>query len=443
MKRIISLILMLFIVLSLFVGCDDMADEPENTTVGTTDETTQATTVKPQVIDVWDGTIASSFSSGSGTEADPYCIKTGAELAYLASSVNSGASYAGKYVVLVNDINLNNVEWTPIGNGEHAFEGNFNGNDNTITNLKITDATKYSEFSPEINRTYTYGVAGLFGFCSNVNISNIGINYANISIKSNYDYDYLYMGVLAARIDSNTISDISNINIGNAEISTVGGTYTGKAKSLSYYCGGISGQIMLSEGVEANMSRLQSEVKIFCEEGCFSTNFMGSIVGRIYVKNSKLNCSDFVGYLDLKWNFMEPAYNFAGAFGEIGNQNSKTNISNAFCKMNLNYYDYDHDYNMSTTAYRVREVNAIGYISHYKNTDGTKTGRSELKNLFGCVKPSDENAGFSEPIYELYPSTESAFWNETNCQGCESLPENHGLDESVWDCSDPSAPKLR
>ena len=38
----------------------------------------------------WDGSIATAFAGGTGTESDPYQIANGAELAYLASSVNSG-----------------------------------------------------------------------------------------------------------------------------------------------------------------------------------------------------------------------------------------------------------------------------------------------------------------------------------------------------------------
>ncbi len=40
--------------------------------------------------DVWDGTIASGFAGGTGTENDPYQINTAEELAYFAKSVNGG-----------------------------------------------------------------------------------------------------------------------------------------------------------------------------------------------------------------------------------------------------------------------------------------------------------------------------------------------------------------
>ena len=64
----------------------------------------------------WDGSIATAFAGGTGTESDPYQIANGAQLAYLASSVNSGETYEDKYFVLTANINLNGLPWTPIAN---------------------------------------------------------------------------------------------------------------------------------------------------------------------------------------------------------------------------------------------------------------------------------------------------------------------------------------
>ena len=40
----------------------------------------------------WDGSIATAFAGGTGTESDPYQIADGAQLAYLASEVKQGAA---------------------------------------------------------------------------------------------------------------------------------------------------------------------------------------------------------------------------------------------------------------------------------------------------------------------------------------------------------------
>ena len=64
----------------------------------------------------WNGSIAAAFAGGTGTESNPYQIANGAELAYLASSVNSGETYTGKNFVLTANIDLNGLPWTPIAN---------------------------------------------------------------------------------------------------------------------------------------------------------------------------------------------------------------------------------------------------------------------------------------------------------------------------------------
>ena len=38
----------------------------------------------------WDGSVATAFAGGDGTESNPYQIADGAQLAYLASEVNKG-----------------------------------------------------------------------------------------------------------------------------------------------------------------------------------------------------------------------------------------------------------------------------------------------------------------------------------------------------------------
>jgi hypothetical protein len=69
------------------------------------------TALRAQTSDeVWDGSVASSFDGGSGTESDPYLISNGAQLAKLAQDVNGGNNYSGKYFRLTADIMLNNTE---------------------------------------------------------------------------------------------------------------------------------------------------------------------------------------------------------------------------------------------------------------------------------------------------------------------------------------------
>ena len=60
-------------------------------------------------VDLWDGSVAASFSGGDGSAEKPYEISSGAELAYLAAQVNAGNTYDDTHFILTNDIDLNDL----------------------------------------------------------------------------------------------------------------------------------------------------------------------------------------------------------------------------------------------------------------------------------------------------------------------------------------------
>ena len=111
-----------------------------------------------------------------------YVLNTAAELRGLAAIVNGTApadatvyslrsttaadSFAGKTVKLGADVDLKNAPWTPIGSWDNAFEGTFDGQGYTISNLYINAPT-------------VEGV-GLFGVAQNAAIK--GINVHNVDI---------------------------------------------------------------------------------------------------------------------------------------------------------------------------------------------------------------------------------------------------------------------
>lgn len=104
--------------------------------------------------DVWDGTTAESIKFGDGSNNNPYLITSANELAYIATQVNNGTSYENKYFHLLIDIDLNNKEWTPIGDNDNSFKGIFDGNGHVISNATI----KTPESIPSSKTSY-----GFFG----------------------------------------------------------------------------------------------------------------------------------------------------------------------------------------------------------------------------------------------------------------------------------------
>lgn len=108
----------------------------------------------------WDGA-EKEQPGGSGTQTDPYQIGSGAELAWLADTVNNASSVAKLYVVLTDDIDLGNQPWTPIGkfgfsSGDRSFSGSFRGNGHTVKGLNAS--AEYAGLFGSINDAEITGV---------------------------------------------------------------------------------------------------------------------------------------------------------------------------------------------------------------------------------------------------------------------------------------------
>lgn len=163
--------------------------------------------------DVWNGTIASGFAVGTGMENDPYQINTAAELAYFAKSVNDGKWYDGEYIILKNNINLNNQEWTPIGNHSNSFRGNFDGRNHTVTGMRISNSSA--------------DYVGLFGECTKFNVNSA---IKNITVKDSV--------ICGENIVGAIVGYAKEINIENCR--SIGNTINGKT-DVGGICGKIGG----------------------------------------------------------------------------------------------------------------------------------------------------------------------------------------------------------
>lgn len=166
-----------------------------------------------ETVDTWDGTaIADGFAAGEGTQDNPFQIETAAELAYFAKNVNAGNWYDGEYIVLKNDLDLNNQEWTPIGNARKPFKGNFDGNNHTVTGMKISGALD---------------CVGLFGGCTRYNVDSA---IKNITVKNSDIHGEKFVGAIVGRAEE--------INIENCR--SIGNTINGET-DVGGICGKIGG----------------------------------------------------------------------------------------------------------------------------------------------------------------------------------------------------------
>lgn len=179
--------------------------------------------------DVWDGTIASGFAGGTGEENDPYQINTAAELAYFAKTVNNRNWYDGKYIILKNNINLNDKEWTPIGINSNFFRGNFDGGNHTVTGMRINNSSA--------------DYVGLFGECSRHNINSA---IKNITVKNSDINGKRFVGAIVGRAEEINIENCRSIaNTINSE----------------KYVGGICGYFGGSSGGKVSRCYNSSQVK--------------------------------------------------------------------------------------------------------------------------------------------------------------------------------------
>ena len=131
--------------------------------------------------------------TGKGTEAEPFELKTAEHLAWFRDFVNEGNMEAcAKIADDVKEIDMSTVchkadaekqvaelSWTPIGiSFGNKYQGTFDGNWKTISNLYIINAASSS--------------VGFFGYAEKGSIKNI--TFDNAKVKSTVDH---YTGILA------------------------------------------------------------------------------------------------------------------------------------------------------------------------------------------------------------------------------------------------------
>ena len=195
-----------------------------------------------ETVDTWDGTtIADGFAGGTGEENDPYQISTAAQLAYFAKSVNGGKRYDREYIILKNNINLNDKEWTPIGTDSNPFRGNFDGRNHTVTGMLISNSSA--------------NYVGLFGECTRHNINSA---IKNITVENSVITGKDHVGAI--------IGYAGEINIENCQ--SVGNTVNGNKK-----VGGISGSVVGSVSSAAKIVQCYNSSTVTGEY------FVGGIVG--------------------------------------------------------------------------------------------------------------------------------------------------------------------
>lgn len=93
-----------------------------------------------------------------------YEVYSAQGMQWLAEQVNGGNNFSGKTVTLTANIDLDGIEWTPIGTKDAPFAGTFDGGSKIVSNLNVN--------SPEEAFKGLFGRLEKSGTISNVNIDN-------------------------------------------------------------------------------------------------------------------------------------------------------------------------------------------------------------------------------------------------------------------------------
>ncbi|MBR0412272.1 MAG: RICIN domain-containing protein [Eubacterium sp.] len=150
--------------------------------------------------DIWDGSYTYDWYYGHQNDNDFY-LNSASDLAGLASLVQNGNGFGYKTVHLMCDINLADINWTPIGFNDHWFYGSFNGHDHSVIGLRRDDKTNNN---------------GLFG-------QFYGGTLCNLAVKGTMYGDYNTGGVVGNLERGYLYNIYSEVTIRNAADDFAGG----------------------------------------------------------------------------------------------------------------------------------------------------------------------------------------------------------------------------
>ncbi len=283
-------------------------------------------------------------------------ISTADELQYLATLVNSGNYMTGKTLVLTDDIDLSGItDWTSIG-ARNYFNGTFDGQGHTISNLtqSLNDGTA------------EYG--GLFGRASDSStIKNIKLDNVNIKngivAQTNTDIDYI------GAVVGYSTGGISGISVTNLAIND------GLSSSGSAYIGGIAGfarfisDCYVQGSIQARISMADSALQLV----------VGGIVGLFKSYNSSINECNAV--VDIETQFTNPLLlkqqKVGGIVGLISTPNA---------------YTYSIRNSSFTGELRGHDEGIGGIVGELEYT-GTSTAPAIILNIQNCIDHSSWYTG--------------------------------------------------
>ena len=319
-------------------------------------------------------------AKGNGDVENPFLISTAAELAWFRDYVNEKYDNVKASAKLTADIDLSEFchaaddskniiakSWEPIGNSNKNYQGTFDGNYKTITNLYINAKQKYS---------------GLFGYTAESTIKNLTFEYANVT---NTEY---YTGILVGCAGNG--STLQNIKISN----------TCQMKGGEDYTGGIAGKLNGNAYNCVNYATVQGIEDVGGLFGFYATtgNSITACANYGKVTASSQNAGGLIGYFAsgtiqdcANYGDVKGTERVAGMAGFV----DKGKIQNVFSYGNLSATNSTQKVGM---AFGFSNKGATeGMVAYYSGAKLTANSQEKDVKAFGSGKLSEDNAtGFTE-----------------------------------------------
>ena len=355
-------------------------------------------------------------SKGDGKVGNPYIITTAKELKWFRDEVNRGrnnicAKIADNVEVIDMSTvchaadksqNLEEKSWVPIGNNNNKYQGTFDGNNKTITNLYIN--------ASQLN-------VGLFGYTNEGTIKNLTFEYANVTNTNNY------AGVLVGKAFWG--STLQNIKISNT-CQIKGGKYTG----------GIAGYLDGNAYNCVNCAKVQGIQYIGGLCGYYSRisnsiNSMTACANYGNVTASSLGVGGLVGYFDsgtiqdcANYGGVKGTERVAGMAGSVNNGK----IQNVFSYGNISVTNKTQNVGM---AFGYSYSGATeGMVAYYSGAKLIVNGKEKEVKAFGNGTPSEDNAtGFTK---DQLKSGVVAYQLQQNASSKAKWGQNLANDDDIY-----------
>ena len=354
---------------------------------------------------------ASQPSEGDGSSNSPYIITKAEELAWFRDQVNGGnKKICAKIADNVEVIDLKDFchaadaskkideqSWVPIGNSNKQYQGTFDGNGKTITNLYINA---------------NQNGMGFFGYTLRSRIKNLTFGYANVTnTESN-------TGILVGSAGGSTLQNIMISTTCNVN----GGIHTG----------GIAGDLDGNAYNCVNYATVQGQEDVGGLFGSYNRYSMTACANYGNVTATRKNVGGLVGFFDsgtiqdcANYGDVKGPNRVAGMAGYV----SQGKIQNVFSYGSISATDDTQEIGMAF-GYS-NKGGTEGMVAYYSGAKLTVNSQEQTVKAFGYSKLSEDNAtGFTEAqlksgvvAYQLQQNASSeAKWGQNLANDGDNYP---------------------